>query len=271
MIWGGGLGSLLLLLLAAQAPGPSPAQTPSVVPAAQHSGQFAPPVGQPLAYHVTTRRLGRSGALISFSLVYALQWQRTGRGYQLTATLQRIDSDARPEVLRMATAALQPLVGETLTYLVAPDGRDIEMIDSDGLWERVAERTQALADGAGQAEARQVAQMLAELSAEERSQLASADIRALVAAANAEIPAAGAASVTVTEDGGVRTVVRAERDTLPVGEGVRPLEVDHRWMIDAATGLVVGERRQSWIIEPGSKARTLVEERIRVLQPGPNM
>lgn len=267
MMSAGGLGGLLLLL-AAPAPNPLPSQTPPVV--AAHP-IFVPPVGRPLAYHVTTRRLGRSGALISFTLVYALQWQRTGRGYQLAATLQRIDSDARPEIVRMATAALQPLVGETLTYLVAPDGSHIEMIDSDGLWERVAERTQATAAGAEQAEARQVAQMLAGLSAEERSQLASADIRALVAPANAEIPAASVANVSVTHDGGVRTVAKTERDTLAVGAGARPLEVDHRWTIDAATGLVVREQRKSWIIEPESKARTLVEERIRVLQPAPSV
>ena len=262
MIMAGALGGALLLL-AAPAPGSLPPEPP---PSAATQIDFAPPVGREMTYHVTTRRLGRDGALISFSLVYALQWQRAGRGYQLAATLQRIESDAPPEVLRLLSSALQPLVGETLTYLVAPDGRHVDMIDSDGLWERVAERTQALAAGADQPEARKLGAMLAALPAEERRRQASAEIRALVALANPDIPVAGG----VTQDGAVRTIVTAEREILPIGEGARPLEIDNRWTIDTTTGLVLSEQRQTWIVEPGSKSRTLVEERMRVLHPGTN-
>src|SRR3546814_3885894 len=53
--------------------------------------RFAPPVGVPLRYRVTTRRIGRDGTLIDFALVYALQWQRTGRGYRLDSVLERIE------------------------------------------------------------------------------------------------------------------------------------------------------------------------------------
>ena len=263
MMLTGGLGSALLLLVP-QASGPLPPPTPST--AIVHS-YFAPPVDRPMAYHVTTRRTGRDGALISFSLVYALQWQRAGRGYQLAATLRRIESDAAPEVTRMLTAVLQPLVGETLTYHVASDGRHIEMVDSDGLWERVAERTHALAAGAAQADARQLAQMLAALPPEERNRLASADVRALLAPANSEIPVADGADISLTQSGSVRTVAKLERDRLSVGEDARPLEIDNRWTVDMATGLVLQEQRQSWIVEPAGRARTLVEERMRILDP----
>lgn len=267
MMMAGGLGGALLLLTA-QAPAPLPLQTPPPAVAAQQI--FAPPVDQAMNYRVTTRRLGRDGALISFSLVCALQWQRAGRGYALAATLQRIESDAPPQVVRLLTAALQPLVGETLTYHVTPDGRSIEMLDPDGLWERVADKTQSLAAEAGQEEARQVAQILAALSVEERRQLASADIDALVAPANPDIMVAGlapGASISVKLDAMVRTVTKTERATLPVGGDARPLEIDSLWAIDTATGLVLREQRQSWIAGADGKARTLVEERIRALEP----
>ena len=40
------------------------------------------------------------------------------------------------------------------------------------------------------------------------------------------------------------------------------------WTIDSTTGLVMREQRQSWIADPDSAARTLVEERVRALSPG---
>lgn len=258
-----GLGGALLLLAAQPPVSPSPASPPALAPASQ----FAPPLGQRMVYRVTTRRLGRDGSLISFSLTYALQWQRAGRGYQLVATLQRIESDARPEVARALTGVLQPLVGEPMTYLVAPDGSRVDLVDADALWERAMARTQALGATAGQAEAQQMAALIAALSAEQRSEMASADIRALVAPANAAIPAAGGASVSIRHDGAMRMVAEVERDSLAAGGEQQPLETDNLWTIDTATGLVVREQRQSWIVEPGSDARTLVEERVRALEP----
>lgn len=46
---------------------------------------FAPPFGQPMTYRVTTRPLARDGSMASYTLVYALQWDRVGRGVQLRA------------------------------------------------------------------------------------------------------------------------------------------------------------------------------------------
>src|SRR3546814_11194067 len=74
--------------------------------------RFAPPLGEPLSWQVTMRRLGRDGSLIGFSSVYRLQWSRLGRGYRLDATLLRIESDARPELVQALTAVLQPLIGQ---------------------------------------------------------------------------------------------------------------------------------------------------------------
>jgi len=148
MISASGLGGALLLLVAQ----PIPSLAPGDVPAAATTHfQFAPPVGQPMTYRVTTRRIGREGALINFSLVYALQWQRVGRGYRLEAVLQRIDSDARPEVTRALSLMLEPLVGEPTAYLVAPDGSRVDLVDPEGLWARVTARIEAVGREGGTA------------------------------------------------------------------------------------------------------------------------
>ena len=119
------LGALLLLTAS-----PLAIPTSSAAPtAASAEVRFAPPVGVPLRYRVTTRRIGRDGTLIDFALVYALQWQRTGRGYRLDSVLERIDSGAEPGVTQMLTMMLDPLVGEEISYLVPPDGSRIDMVD----------------------------------------------------------------------------------------------------------------------------------------------
>ncbi len=81
---GGLCGALLLIAQPLTTPGDMAIATTEEV-------AFAPPVGRAMVYRVTTRRVGRDGALINFSLIYALQWQRIGRCYQLAAHLPRID------------------------------------------------------------------------------------------------------------------------------------------------------------------------------------
>ncbi len=263
-----GLGGLLLMTLAAQPLSPAAAEAP-VAAAAEQIG-FAPPVGVPMTYRVTTRRIARDGTLINFALVYALQWERVGRGYRLEAILQRIDSDARPEVTRTLTLILQPLVGEAIAYLVAPDGSRIDMVDPEQLWARVTARIEAVGAEAGRPEARQLAQLIARLPAAERDRLATADIRALIAPANDAIAVAvpdGRTSVSMARVGTLRTIARVEHASAPVGGKDRPLEIDNLWTVDIATGLVVREQRQSWIVEAGGDGRTLVEERVRALDP----
>ena len=265
----GGLGSALLLLAVQPLSQTVPAEVPV---AAAVDLQFAPPVGQPMTYRVTTRRIGRDGSLVSFSLVYALQWQRIGRGYRLEAALQQIDSDARPEVRRALTLMLQPLVGEAMSYLVAPDGSRVDLVDPDGLWARVTARVQAMGAEAGRPEARQMAQLVAALPADQRDALATADIRALVAPANGAIPLAGqadGASISMRHDGTLQTIAKVERDSAAVGATTQPLEIDNLWTVDTATGLVMREQRQSWIIEASGDGRTLVEERVRALELAP--
>ena len=111
-----------------------------------------------------------------------------------------------------------------------------------------------------------MAQLLAALPAAERDRLATADIRAVVAPANPAIAEADG-NVTVTQDGALWTIAKVERVALPPGTAGTPLQVDTSWTVDTATGLVRREQRQSWIAEPGSDARTLVEERVRALSP----
>jgi hypothetical protein len=265
----GGLGAALLLLAAQSAPAAEPVY-PSVAVAPYF--QFAPPVDRPMTYRVATRRIGRDGSFVTFTLVYALQWERAGRGFRLNAVLQRIDSDAAPEVTRAVTLLLQPLVGEAMTYLVAADGSQVDLVDPDGLWERVTARIQAMGAAAGRPEAKQLAQLVAALPAAERDRLAAADIRALVAPANRAIPVAASAagaSVSVQHDGTLQTIAKVERDSVTAGAASQPLEIDHLWTVDTATGLVMREQRQSWIVEANGGARTLVEDRSRTLERAP--
>lgn len=266
MILAGSLGAALLLLVGQPLPSFAPGDVPAA--AAAHF-QFAPPVGQPMAYRVTTRRIGRDGSLINFSLVYALQWQRLGRGYRLEAVLQRIDSDARPEVTRALSLMLEPLIGEATAYLVAPDGRRIDLVDPEGVWERVMARIEAMGIKAGRPEARQLAQLIAALPPAERDRLVTADIRALVAPTNDALPVSALtedASVSMMHDGALQTIARVERDSATVGGTDRPLEIDNLWTVDTATGLVMREQRQSWIVEAEGDGRTLVEERVCALE-----
>lgn len=269
MIPAGSLVGALLLLVAQPLPSSAAGDGPAA--AAAHF-QFAPPVGQPMTYRVTTRRIGREGALINFSLVYALQWQRVGRGYRLEAVLQRIDSDARPEVTRALSLMLEPLVGEPTAYLVAPDGRRVDLVDPDALWARVTARIEAVGAKSGRPEARQLAQLVAALPTAERDRLASADIRALVAPANSAIPVsalADGASVSMMHDGALQTIAKVERDSAPIAGAAKPLEIDNLWTVDTATGLVMREQRQSWMVEAEGDGRTLVEERVRALEFAP--
>lgn len=248
-------GALLMLALPTVA-----LAEPAPVPPAARASAFAPPLDQPMHYQVTTRRLSREGTLISFSLVYVLRWSRLGRGYRLDATLDRIESDARPELVAALTGVLQPLVGEPVSYLVSADGHSVELADPDGLWARVAARTEALGAQASRPEARAFAAMLAALPPEERAAMAAADIRALVAPANDALAPGGTAA-----GDGRRTVTRIESDALRAADGERPLRIESTWTIDEATGLVLRERRQSWLAQPQSGGRTLVEERVRAL------
>lgn len=241
-------GALLLLTVPETAAPPSDA-------AHQTAQRFAPPLDRPLTYRVTTRRLGRSGALVEFALVYRLEWRRAGRGYRLDATLLRIESDARPELVQALTALLQPIVGEPVAYLVDAEGRDVTLADPQALWTRVARRTHDLAAAAPSPEARRVAALLAALPETERDKAIGADIRAL-------IPPADSAAEPGERAGGHRTIAQVEQAELRPGT---PLRIDLLWTIDMASGLVLREQRQSWVTEPGDEARTLAEERIRAL------
>lgn len=262
MMLGAGLGALLLLAAPA-----SPAAAAAEAPAAPTTEiAFAPPVGQPMRYRVTTRRIGRDGSLIDFAILYDVKWQRAGRGYRLDAVLRRIDSEAPPAVTRALTMMLDPLVGEDVAYMVAADGSRIDMIDPDRLWERALARIETAGAEGQRAQAQQLAAMIAALPAAERDQLASADIRALLAPANGEIPAAAGTEVSIRQDGATRTVTKSGRASVAAGGADRALVIDHRWTIDTATGLVVREQQQSWLVDADGDGQTLVEERIRTLE-----
>lgn len=251
-----------LLLLAAQPAAVGDASSVSAM-AQGASLRFAPPVGRSLTYRVTTRRQARDGALVSFSLLYTLAWERAGRGYRLAATLDRIESDARPEVLRALTAVLQPLVGETLSYLIAPDGSSIDLIDADDLWQRALGDTEAIGADGRRDEAKQLARMLAALPPAERERAATADVRALIAPANQALLATeGGNDASIAERSDLRTITRSDRAVVP---GSPPVAIETTWTIDGATGLVLREHRQGRTVATEAGATTLVEERIRVL------
>ncbi len=269
MTLAGGL-SGALLLLAAQSASPAEADQSSVAAAPHSQFDAAGRRGADWArIRAASAAMAATGQL---RLVHALQWERAGRGFRLNATLQRIESDAAPEVTRAVTLLLQPLVGEATTYLVAADGGQVDLVDPEGLWERVTARIQTMGAAAGRPEAKQMAQLVAALPAAERDRLASADIRALVAPANRAIPAAQtafSATVSTMPSATLRTITKVEHDAVPAGAGGRPLEIDSLWTIDTATGLVMRDQRQSWIIAADGGGRTLVEDRSRVLELAP--
>lgn len=256
-----------LLLLAAQ-PLPSAPQSfvPSpAAPSVAAPAQFAPPTDRPMVYRVTTRRRARDGSMASYTLVYDLQWSRAGRGVRLVATLRAIESDAAPQVARAVTGMLGPLVGQPVTYLIASDGSGITLVDPEALWQQVLGRAHDLGASAAQGEAKQMAGLLAALPPAEREKLATADVRALVAAANPAIEH-GSPGLSAGQTGTLRTVTKSETAAVKAGaEGKEPIEIDTAWTIDTTTGLVVNERRRTWIAAAGSGDRTLVEERIRAL------
>ncbi|WP_374524363.1 hypothetical protein [Sphingopyxis sp.] len=257
------IGAALLLLALEPPPAPPPPASLAVAPL-----RFAPPVGEPMTYRVTSRRRARDGSMASYTLVYALQWERAGRGVQLAATLRRIESDARPELVQALTGLLRPLIGQTISYLVAADGGRVDMIDPDAQWARVLGKVQSMGAGAGQGEAKQVAGLLASLPPAERDKLATADIRALVAPANPAL-ADGASDLKVEQAGNRRTITRIERPAAAGGPDARPpIEIATSWTIDTATGLILGERRATWVAGENGSERRLVEERIRDLAAG---
>lgn len=261
------------LLLASQLyPEPLPPAPPPALSSTAAPLQFAPPLGQPMTYRVTSRRLARDGAMVSYTLVYALQWDRAGRGVRLAATLRRIETDARPELAKVLTGLLHPLVGQPMTYLVASDGSSVDLIDPDAQWQRVLGGVQDMGAKAAQGEAKQMAGLLAAMPPAERDKMVTADIRALVAPANASIPAAanGVIDVAVEQDGNRRTVTRVDRSAVKVDApgSPQPLEVATIWTIDTATGLVLDEGRKTWTSATDGSGRRLVEERIRGLAVG---
>lgn len=258
---GAGLGALLVA-----APAVPAAVAGEALTASATDVQFAPPIGQPLRYRVTTRRIGRGGSLVDFSLTYALKWQRAGRGYRLDAELQRIDSDAPPAVRRALTMMLDPLVGEAMAYMVSADGGRIDLVDPARLWDNVLARIETTGAEGRRAEAQQLAKIVAALPPAERDRLASADIRALFGALNGAIPIRARADISIRRGGAMRTVARVERTATTIDGETRALAIDHLWTIDTATGLVVREQRQSWLVDADGAGRMLVEERIRALE-----
>lgn len=258
------IGTALLLLAAQPLP---PASPPATLLTAAPS-RFAPPTDRPMVYRVTTRRLARDGTMASYALVYDLQWSRAGRGVRLVAILRGIESDAAPDVVRAVTAMLHPLVDQPISYLIASDGSAITLVDPDALWQRVLGRAQDMGAAATRGEAKQLAGLLAALPPAEREQLATADVRALVAAANPAIEE-DAPGLSVEQKGALRTVTKSERATIKAGAGgVEPIGIDTTWTIDTTTGLVMSERRRTWIAAAHPGERKFVEERIRSLAAG---
>jgi hypothetical protein len=96
--------------------------------------------------------------------------------------------------------------------------------------------------------------------------MVTADVRALLVPANAIIGQAVTDDAAVS--GPLRTVVRGEQDGRA---GSVPLRIDQRWTIDTTTGLVLRERRQSWITSAVGGEPMLAEERLRELEPAPEI
>lgn len=260
---GAWVGALLLAAQPLVGPPPASGQAVEVAPTA-----FAPPVDRPMTYRVTSRRPLRDGSFASFTQVYDIRWQRAEQGYLLTAHLDRIESDARPDLARMLSAMLQPLVGETMTYTVSADGSHLALADADRLWQRVLARVEAAAAAADRPEARQAAQLIGNLSPQERDRLAIADIQAMLAAGGASFAAGQSARSVVTRDGTLGTITWTETQEIP---GRAPLQVDVSRTVDVTTGLLINERRRTLLAGSDGGAPVLAEEKIRTLAAAPNL
>ncbi|HRE34372.1 MAG TPA: hypothetical protein PK217_04775, partial [Sphingopyxis terrae] len=90
-------------------------------------------------------------------------------------------------------------------------------------------------------------------------------IRALVVPANGAIPNGADGPIMTVTVAGRRTISASEP---PAAGAAQPIEVDTRWTIDLATGLLAEERRQSFLTTGNAADRKLVEERIRALELG---
>src|SRR3546814_17520366 len=136
--------------------------------------------------------------------------------------------------------------------MVAADGRGVELADPGAIGARSAARTEALAADASRPEAKAIAALLRALPPARRAELATADIRALVAPASPELadPAAPA--------GPLRTVTTVETHALAGG---RPVPIDRPWRLDTASGLVPTETPPTRQLDSGHHARRPVEEK----------
>ena len=84
-------------------------------------------------------------------------------------------------------------------------------------------------------------------------------------AQQAEASSAFGISATGVDPVGATPAVSSAGEVKAGAAGSEPIEIDTAWTIDTTTGLVVNERRRTWIAAAGSGGRTLVEERIRAL------
>src|SRR3546814_13495292 len=128
---------------------------------------------------------------------------------------------------------LRPLSGESAAYLVAADGRRVELADPNALGARITGRTEALAADASRPEARAIAALLQGLSPAQRAELAPADIRPLVAPAHRDLAAPSA------PDGRLRTVPKVARDDIAAGQAVAN---DWPWQVDTSPVPLVSDQ-----------------------------
>lgn len=264
-----GLTMAAVLTLAGASPSDA-ALTESAAPAAALPPVFAPPLGARFDYRVTSRRLGRDGMLIEFTLHYDLVWKPLGRGFGLDTMLTRIESDAPPSVRRVMTGLLEPLVGLPVSYLLSADGKSVDLVDPDTVWALATPVAARLGQASAEDGANGMAGVLLALPQAERNRLLTADVRSLIATANPAIPRAPGATVSIRQQDDRTIIVKSNADTpLAAGGpvGAVPLTTESTWTIDDRTGLVVGATVQNWVKGPDDATPTLVEEHIRALMP----
>lgn len=97
---------------------------------------FAPPLGRALHYRIDQQR-GLADQTVRFVTDRDVRFEKEGDVLLLVATLRRLDTDAPSAQAAPYRAALQPLTGVEMRFVLDPGGRIASLRDSDAVWAKV--------------------------------------------------------------------------------------------------------------------------------------
>lgn len=232
---------------------------------------FAPPLGKALHYRIDQQR-ALADRPVHFVTDRDVRFEKEGDVLLLVATLRRLDTDAPSAQAAPYRAALQPLTGVEMRFVLDPAGRIASLRDGDAVWAKV---TGGLADmlrtlpekSEDRAAALRVRALFDSLGAEGRIALLAGEYQPLFLFAGSGVedgPGRGVRTVAgsplarpVPVEGTLRVTGRAP-DALDLEEKLagQGVELGVRYRLSTVTGLV---ERQDRTLAAGP--RTLTENR----------